>query len=205
MSELVVRAYLGHTCTELGDYDSAMTHYHSVLNSALTRPAVHNECKIWMARIHCETGNPGLALEYATVALHAARKRGYLRYEAEANVVLGSIHSTRGGSAPALKHYQQGRELAARSKARWVEIEAMIGQALVNDDAQLALEAVNSARQLDMRLSEAKALTALARVRLGEGLMTEARAAAEAALALHRELGSRPGQPQAEAVLSACR
>jgi DNA-binding SARP family transcriptional activator len=205
MSELVVRAYLGHACTELGDYDSAMTHYHLVLNSALTGTAVHHECMIWIATIHRETGNPGLALEYATVALDAARKRGRLRYEAEANVVLGSIHYTRGLSAPALKHYQQGRELAARSEAPWVEIEAMIGQALVNDDAELALEAVNRARLRDMRLSEAKALTALAQVRLGEGLMTEARAAAEAALALHRELGSRPGQAQAEAVLSACR
>jgi hypothetical protein len=68
-------------------------------------------------------------------------------------------------------------------------------------EAKSAIDALSLARKHGMRLLEAKALTALAQVRLDEGKVQDAHESAELAVELHRQCGSRLGEGQALTVL----
>lgn len=151
--------------------------------------------------MYCETGQPGLAVEYGTESLARSRRYGHQKYEAEALVALGAAYSLNGRPDLAVDHFTEGVEVARRGGTVHAEIEGLIGQAFVSGRRDLAVEAIAMSGKTGMRLLEAKARTVMAATEIAPGMRDAARESAESALAMHREFGCRLWQAKTLTVL----
>ncbi|MBP2319920.1 DNA-binding SARP family transcriptional activator/tetratricopeptide (TPR) repeat protein [Kibdelosporangium banguiense] len=201
MSRMVIHIDLGRALREAGEYDEAIVHFQSVLTSAMAPLVAVDECRIGLAGVYIEKGELEPALQYATAGHESAKKRGYPRHEATSSVTIGRIHLATGQAALALEHFRHSYRIA-QGKNPFVEVEALAGIAVCSGTVEPAAEAVDLARRRGMRLYEAKALTALAQVLLGQGRLRDARETVGQAIEMHRQFGCVPGQKQAFAVVA---
>jgi tetratricopeptide (TPR) repeat protein len=204
MRELVVRCALGNVFLDIGEYQAALDQFTRVLNLSVFVHTAFDECTIGLALTHCEIGELDQAREYAAAALDRAGSTGYRKFEAEANIALGKVHQQSGRPDLAAKCFGQARELALPLEIRLTIISATIGLAASSGDDAVAQEAISLARENGLRVLEARALVALARIQLAQARVAEAGETAETALAMFVQFGSRPGQADAEAVLAGC-
>ncbi|ONI88989.1 hypothetical protein ALI144C_05670 [Actinosynnema sp. ALI-1.44] len=111
--------------------------------------------------------------------------------------MIGLIHLSAGRRGLALDHYRRGHGLAHDLRITEVEVEALAGIALLTRNVDLALRAIELARERGMRLHEANTLNTLAEIRLEVGDGERARATAEKALTMNQGLGAKPGRDKA--------
>lgn len=188
ITEVIARLHLGEIYRELGYYHKAFEHVEKTLEQSTFRGLVYGEGGIVVSTLYRDIGDIDRAIERASGGLRLAQRNHHQKHEADAHVVLGSIHLAAGRLDLAIDHCQKGYAL---SQAVDTTIRAMIGTAAATGSTELATEAVALARKRDMRLLEAKALTELAGVAVRAGEFTDAHAAAEVALVMHRESGCR--------------
>jgi tetratricopeptide (TPR) repeat protein len=160
---------------------------------------------IGMARAHSQLGAVDQAIELATAVLRKTRRQYNTRFEAECCVALGAIYSAAGKPGLALDFYRMGHDMARKQQRIILEIEALTGVGLTARESDTARQAVELARTHGLHLYHANALNALAEVMLVAGEVTEARAAAEEALSMHRMFGARLGEAKALALLERTR
>jgi tetratricopeptide (TPR) repeat protein len=122
------------------------------------------------------TGRDDQAADAFTRALELALEDGHLHGEAAARNGLASVLRHRGALTPAVAHYQEVHALAERLGSRNWRFEALIGSALVSQEAdparalELGHQALAAAEAMEQRTDVARAhnVVAGALARLGD-------------------------------------
>ncbi|GAB3822091.1 AfsR/SARP family transcriptional regulator [Kribbella italica] len=128
--------------------------------------------------------------------------------ECHARATLGDALLGLGQLPAALKEYDAALAIAERVESAEIQVRSMLGLAAARlaagDDTALATaeEAARRAADLDMRVLRGRVLAVLAKARLAAGALTEAEAAARAAVELHEEAGALVHLTAAQKVLS---
>ncbi|MCE7007166.1 NB-ARC domain-containing protein [Kibdelosporangium philippinense] len=200
--DVIVRSYLGIALCEAGDYEEALRQFTFSAESHLRPYVAHDDYTVGPAEVYLAMGDMEKAAERASIALQRAKITGHATYEAKAGIVLGMIALSAGERDEAVAVFRRALDTARAAVARAVEIQALIGLAVASTEEEHCVEALNLARKSGMSLLEAKAMTALAEVRMQAGYLDSARELAEQALTMHREFGARPGEEKTLALLA---
>jgi tetratricopeptide (TPR) repeat protein len=153
-------------------------------------------------------GNRGRAFELVHAANTLAQELGTTRYQLRALNVLASLNDDLGRQPVAIQHSQTALRVADASTDRYPYIQALIGLAAAHchqgqhDNARAWIDkAIAESDESGYRMLLGQARSVLAEIQLSRGRMAEAIAAAELALAIHRETGHRTGEADVLALI----
>ena len=161
-----------------------------------------------LARCHRYAGRYGQAHTYGETALALTRETGDRHTEAGTLVQLGAIRRDEGDVAAALSLGTEALRVARGTASPHAEVEALVELAETYRRAgraegarSLANEALVLAGERGYRLLEGEAMTTLAALQLAAA-ESAGMASLDIALAIHREIGNRPGERRALAMFA---
>jgi DNA-binding SARP family transcriptional activator len=162
-----------------------------------------------LADVHGDPAHVEEAQRHADTVAQMAERLQSSRVDGCAWVLQADVAIRRGDPVDAVAYAQKAEHLFTEGGNRLELIDAhlALGHAYLllgdHDDALTAAEAaLRTARDIEARGYEGKALTLIARIhREREGGVERARTTAREALAIHQETGHRPGEDQTRALL----
>ncbi|MBB5935694.1 AfsR/SARP family transcriptional regulator [Streptomyces zagrosensis] len=197
---------LGATLHGLGRYEEAGPLLRDVLAGDDRLPSTYaGEGVLCCLAMLCrDTGDPRMALKYASDALHTTQRTHRRLVEPDALNALGTTLLSMDDVAGALDRHGRALRLATEAGCRRAEVAARLGIAAAYRSRGSYREAMSHtrtaltmARQAGFRVAEGEALTELACVRQALRHHEKAREAVEHALVIHRETGYRLGLARA--------
>ncbi|MFD1044810.1 winged helix-turn-helix domain-containing protein, partial [Kibdelosporangium lantanae] len=131
--------HLGKIYRRLGEYQQAIESYRRVLDTEVEHRGIVNFSTAGLAAVYRDIGDIPRATAYARQALDAARAAGDPDQEAEARVVLGSLHLQKNQPELAMKEFEVAHRLSNMADEA---VEALAEMAVAAGEARYAHQAL---------------------------------------------------------------